>query len=213
MGQTSPQPPRHVFSRDVTPQCYSSGYMLLDVMGGCQAVAVTLEQPIKCPRLAVRSTATPIMCLCVSVTVCWTLLHYYAYCLREFQCLQVSIKVLRRLQSKLKCIHPTISLLCLCHFCLRIVVIIIISSMHCHYHYHCYVSQAYFPPSLSLLMLPRPSRYIFPPVPVYFVLRDCFRPELQSTVQVQIKGLFTEVPLHIQLQQYHLAHQGSPFLS
>ena len=126
MGQTSPRPPRHVFSRDVTPQCYSSGYMLLDVMGGCQAVAVTLEQPIKCPRLAVRSTATPIMCLCVSVTVCWTLLHY-AYCLRELQCLQVSIKVLRRLQSKLKCIHPTISLLCLCHFCLRIVIIIIIS--------------------------------------------------------------------------------------
>ena len=126
MGQTSPRPPRHVFSRDVTPQCYSSGYMLLDVMGGCQAVAVTLEQPIKCPRLAVRSTATPIMCLCVSVTVCWTLPHY-AYCLRELQCLQVSIKVLRRLQSKLKCIHPTISLLCLCHFCLRIVIIIIIS--------------------------------------------------------------------------------------
>ena len=126
MGQTSPRPPRHVFSRDVTPQCYSSGYMLLDVMGGCQAVAVTLEQPIKCPRLAVRSTATPIMCLCVSVTVCWTLPHY-AYCLRELQCLQVSIKVLRQLQSKLKCIHPTISLLCLCHFCLRIVIIIIIS--------------------------------------------------------------------------------------
>ena len=133
MGQTSPRPPRHVFSRDVTPQCYSSGYMLLDVMGGCQAVAVTLEQPIKCPRLAVRSTATPIMCLCVSVTVCWTLLHY-AYCLRELQCLQVSIKVLRRLQSKLKWIHPSISLLCLCHFCLRIEIIIIISSMHYHCH-------------------------------------------------------------------------------
>ena len=141
MGQTSPRPPRHVFSRDVTPQCYSSGYMLLDVMGGCQAVAVTLEQPIKCPRLAVRSTATPIMCLCVSVTVCWTLPHY------ELQCLQVSIKVLRRLQSKLKCIQPTISLLCLCHFCLRMVLIKIVSSMHYHYHYYfCYVSQAYFPP-------------------------------------------------------------------
>ena len=172
MGQTSPRPPRHVFSRDVTPQCYSSGYMLLDVMGGCQAVAVTLEQPIKCPRLAVRSTATPIMCLCVSVTVCWTLPHY-AYCLRELQCLQVSIKVQRRFQSKLKCIHPTISLLCSCHFCLRMVIIIVIFSMH--YQYYCYVSQAYFPPSLSLLMLPRPRRYIFPPVPVYFVLRDCFR--------------------------------------
>ena len=163
-----------MFSLAMSPRSVTAGYMLLDVMGGCQAVAVTLEQPIKCPRLAVRSTATPIMCLCVSVTVCWTLPHY-AYCLRELQCLQVSIKVLRRLQSKLKCIHPTISLLCLCHFCLRIVMIIIISSMHCHYYY-CYVSQAYFPPSLSLLMLPRPSRYIFPPVPVYFVLCDCFRP-------------------------------------
>ena len=173
MGQTSPRPPRHVFSRDVTPQCYSSGYMLLDVMGGCQAVAVTLEQPIKCPRLAVRSTATPIMCLCVSVTGCWTLPHY-AYCLRELQCLQVSIKVLRRLQSKLKCIHPTISLLCLCHLCLRIVIIIIISSMHCHYHYyHCCVASL-LSPSLSLFMLPRPSRYIFPPSPSLLCLTRLF---------------------------------------
>lgn len=171
MGQTSPRPPRHVFSRDVTPQCYSSGYMLLDVMGGCQAVAVTLEQPIKCPRLAVRSTATPIMCLCVSVTVCWTLLHY-AYCLRELQSLQVSIKVQRRFQSKLKCIHPTISLLCSCHFCLRMVIIIVIFSMH--YQYYCYVSQAYFSPSLSLLMLPRPSRYIFPPSPSLLCLTRSF---------------------------------------
>ena len=151
-------------------------YMVpVDVMGGCQAVAVTLEQPIKCPRLAVRSTATPIMCLCVSVTVCWTLPHY-AYCLLELQCLQVSIKVLRRLQSKLKCIHPTISLLCLCHFCLRIVVIIIISSMHCHYHYHCYVSQAYFPPLCLYSCCQDPGDTSSRPVPVYFVLRDCFRP-------------------------------------
>ena len=127
MGQTSPRPPRHVFSRDVTPQCYSSGYMLLDVMGGCQAVAVTLEQPIKCPRLAVRSTATPIMCLCVSVTVCWTLPHY------ELQCLQVNIKVLRRLQSKLRCIHPNISLLCFCLFCLREAIV----SKKCSFFEHC----------------------------------------------------------------------------
>ena len=201
MGQTSPRPPRHVFSRDVTPQCYSSGYMLLDVMGGCQAVAVTLEQPIKCPRLAVRSTATPIMCLCVSVTVCWTLPHY-AYCLRELQCLQVSIKVLRRLQSKLKCIHPTISLLCLCHFCLRIVIIIIISCT-CIITYIIIVMcrKLTFPPLCLYSCCQDPVDTSSFPVLVYFVLRDCFRPELQSTVQVQIKGLFTEVPLHIQLQQ------------
>ena len=137
------------------------------VSGGSGHPRAAHQVPKAC-RAVYRHPNNVSLCLCHSVLDSAT----FAYCPHELQCLQVSIKVLRRLQSKLKCIHPTISLLCLCHFCLRIVIIIIIFSMH--YHYYCYVSQAYFSPSLSLLMLPRPSRYIFPPSPSLLCLTRLF---------------------------------------
>ena len=140
------------------------------VSGGSGHPRAAHQVPKAC-RAVYRHPNNVSLCVSVSVTVCWTLPHY-AYCFLELQSLQVSIKVQRRFQSKLKCIHPTISLLCSCHFCLRMVIIIVIFSMH--YQYYCYVSQAYFSPSLSLLMLPRPSRYIFPSSPSLLCLTRLF---------------------------------------
>ena len=137
------------------------------VSGGSGHPRAAHQVPKAC-RAVYRHPNNVSLCLCHSVLDSSTLCVLSP----ELQSLQVSIKVQRRFQSKLKCIHPTISLLCSCHFCLRMVIIIVIFSMH--YQYYCYVSQAYFSPSLSLLMLPIPSRYIFPPSPSLLCLTRSF---------------------------------------